>query len=106
MIEYYQGETIRFNIKAGGTNAIDLTAIDFVLSLSNVFGTFSKIFQKSDLTAIEQYYQGRIDSQETKSMPIGTYIVEIMLTDTDTVILHAQAFSLKNSIVKNAIKDE
>lgn len=103
MVEYYQGETIRFNIKAGGTNAIDLTETDFVVAISNVFGTYMKVFKKSDLTAIEFYYQGRIESVSTKLMPIGVYVMEIMLKDTDTVILHTQAFNLKNSIVKTAI---
>lgn len=100
MTSYLQGETISFKMR--GT--MNLSETDFKVLIASDKGNWRKLFSKSDLTAAEDYYQGTISPSESKKMPKGNYFVEVMLTESDTVILHAPLLYIGESTIKEVIQ--
>jgi hypothetical protein len=102
MVEYYQGETILFEIEGDGV--INLDDKDFVV-LFYKQGHKPIEIKKSELTKeSDNVYSGEIANTVTKTMPLGQHIQEVLNGTTQTIILQEKCFEIKASQSKNLIE--
>src|SRR5574344_429149 len=120
--EFYQGETIRFNLRTKATAPVNIQDYDVVVKFSNSLDTSTGVSfattTKGDLentTVYDDkgkllYYQisGAIPNSVTKALPIGLYLADVLVAESgstykETSILHGEAFVLKSNSVYNLV---
>lgn len=101
---FYQGETIKINIKSDSVNLQDN---DFVLSVYHSFEldkSITKTKADADSTSDDGKYCFTLDYDETKVLPIGKYTIEILIEEDGgnfrSIFKQKDAFTLEYSFFK------
>lgn len=106
---FYQGETIPIYIS--GDAEIDLSYYDFVMLVypnynqENVLEYRKSDFEKSNVDGITTF-KTEISYEITKELPVGDYVIEIMVSEYNgyrSVYQKSSAFTLKFSNAKNIV---
>ena len=100
-IQYYQGETISFQMQ--GDSTINLDTNDFVCLFYSYAGS-PIIINKVDFVFISpNVYSASIPNTTTKNMQLGRWTQEILYGTSQTSILKEDCFSILPSQSKNLI---
>jgi hypothetical protein len=102
-MNYYQGETIRFDVEAG--EGFDPDSIDFTARVCTE-GTTPVVIARSQMERLAQgAYRATIPATATAAMGIGKYHIELMLKQYDGVrcIARDEAFTLVWSASKQEL---
>jgi hypothetical protein len=101
-INYGQGATIGFY--AEGDININLDANDFTVLIYRDQNNIDLKFSKADMTSIStNKYYGEIANTVTKTLPFGTYTVEVLIGDAYTSVAKSEAFNIFATRIKKYV---
>ncbi len=99
-MKYFQGETIEGTIDS---EDINLGEVDFAIWIYKHIKS-PIVIEKKEMTLDDNgNYSFAISSEKTKDMPLGRYVVEMVVADDSVIIGKASAFELISSVSKGSL---